>query len=60
MKENRWNTFSLSLAAKVPQPTIYRTLKGRTIPTIDTLQRICNVLGLRIDDVLIPDDKLAA
>jgi DNA-binding phage protein len=60
MQNRGLDSFRLSLAARVPQPTIYRTLKGRTIPQTPTLFRICQALGLRIEDVFISDEKLAA
>ena len=46
-------SFQLSLAARVPQPTIYRTLSGRSVPRPETLHRLCRTLGLRIEEVLL-------
>ena len=47
----------LSRRSGVPQATISRTLKGKTIPEVETLSRLITVLGP--DKVAIPDAVMA-
>lgn len=47
----------LSRKSGVPQPTISRTLSGKTVPEVDTLSRIISVLGK--ENVNIPDSLFA-
>lgn len=47
----------LSRRSGVPQATISRTLKGKTIPEVDTLSRLITVLGP--DRVAIPGGVMA-
>ena len=36
----------------VPERTVMRTFSGKNSPSIATLQPICNVLGVSLDDIL--------
>ena len=55
LKARQWTDFDLSLAARVPQATVYRMRKGRTVPRVDNLQRICKALDVEISQILLPD-----
>ena len=41
------------LGLSCPQP-IYRWLRGRTLPSIDNLYTLSRILGLTVDDLLVP------
>lgn len=60
MKAGRWNTFNLSVAAGIPQGTIWRTVKGRTMPNTGTIAKICQTLEITVDEILIADDTKRA
>jgi transcriptional regulator with XRE-family HTH domain len=53
MKADRWNSRSLALAAGLPQATVWRTVRGNTAPSLETLSKIARVLKVRIADLLI-------
>ena len=39
-----------------PQP-VYRWMKGQTMPTLDNLYTLSSILGVKIDDLLLPIHK---
>ncbi len=43
------------LGLSCPQP-IYRWIKGRTLPSIDNLYMLSRILGMPMDDLLVPGD----
>lgn len=50
MRERGENPHSLSLKSKVPQPTIFRILKGTSAePRRGNLEKIAKALGVKID-----------
>ena len=52
MESKGFNHSSLSRAAGLPRLTVWRTVKGITSPTLNTLSRICEVLNLKVGDLL--------
>ena len=60
MTEGRWTTFSLSAAANVPQPTVWKVVNGRQSPSVESFARLCKALGIQIDDVIIDDASRVA
>lgn len=43
------------LGLSCPQP-IYRWIRGRTLPSIDNLYMLSRILGMHMEDLLIPRD----
>ena len=43
------------LGLSCPQP-IYRWIKGRTLPSIDNLYMLSRILGVHMEDLLVPRD----
>ncbi len=43
------------LGLSCPQP-IYRWIKGRTLPSIDNLYMLSRILGMPMDELLVPGD----
>lgn len=43
------------LGLSCPQP-IYRWIKGLTLPSIDNLYMLSRILGMPMDDLLVPGD----
>ncbi len=43
------------LGLSCPQP-IYRWIRGRTLPSIDNLYMLSRILGVHMEDLLIPRD----
>ncbi|MEO7672981.1 MAG: helix-turn-helix transcriptional regulator [Pyrinomonadaceae bacterium] len=62
MVANRWNSSSLAVAAGLPQATVWRTSRGATTPSLETLAKICAVLKIRIADLIVEpfEEKEAA
>lgn len=43
------------LSLSCPQP-IYRWIKGRTLPSIDNLYMLSRILGVHMEELLVPRD----
>lgn len=43
------------LGLSCPQP-IYRWIRGRTLPSIDNLYMLSRILGVHMEDLLVPRD----
>lgn len=43
------------LGLSCPQP-IYRWIRGRTLPSIDNLYMLSRILGVHMEDLLVPMD----
>lgn len=43
------------LGLSCPQP-IYRWIKGRTLPSIDNLYMLSKILGVPMEDLLVPEN----
>ena len=43
------------LGLSCPQP-IYRWIKGRTLPSIDNLYMLSRILGVHMEELLVPRD----
>ena len=50
-KPKPWGQAELSRVSGVPQPTISRTLKGKSVPETETLSRLAKTLGIKFDHV---------
>jgi transcriptional regulator with XRE-family HTH domain len=53
MKAGRWSSRSLALAAGVAQASVWRTVRGQTSPSLDTLAKICSVLEVPVRDLIV-------
>ena len=47
--------YQLSKLAGISQATISHIERGMFIPTIDTAYRVAAVLGVRVDDIFVPE-----
>lgn len=45
-----WSVYRLSIEAGLPQSTITNMFSRETLPSIITLQSICNALGITLSD----------
>ena len=52
MEAEGFNHSSLSRAAGLPRLTVWKTMRGITSPTLQTLTRICEVLKLKVGDLM--------
>ena len=57
MKAAGFNARSLALAAGLPQATVWRTVRGDTSPSLETLKKICVPLRVRPSELLIETDS---
>jgi len=57
-KPKSWSQAELSRKSGVPQPTISRTLKGRSVPDTETLTRLAIALGINFSHVAIDSNQL--
>ncbi|MDE7184450.1 MAG: helix-turn-helix domain-containing protein [Lachnospiraceae bacterium] len=46
------------LGLSCPQP-IYRWIRGRTLPSVDNLYMLSRILGLTVDDLIVPRQSQA-
>ena len=51
-KKKDFSLYRLALELNVPQQTVYSWAKGRTQPSYYNLDRICDVLECKIEDLL--------
>ena len=52
MDDEGWNSRTLSAVSGVPPSTVWRTVRGKSTPTLETLAKICRALKIRVRDVL--------
>ena len=52
LADGRWNPRSLAQATGLSHASIWRTIRGQTSPNLETLAKMCAVLGVRVSDVL--------
>ena len=50
-----WSVQELAKHAKATVTTIYDLESGRRTARVSTLKKVCNTLGLKIEDVIIID-----
>ena len=63
IKSGRWTSRSLALAAGVGQASVWRTMQGKTSPSLETLAKICGVLKVPVSELIVeggPEIKRAA
>ena len=48
--DKNWSIYRLSVESGVPQSTITNMFNRETLPSIITLQSICNALGITLSD----------
>lgn len=49
-KERGWSYYRLAMQAKIPYSTLNNMLHRDNIPTIPTLQKICDGMGISLSD----------
>ena len=53
IKSGRWTSRSLALAAGIGQASVWRTMQGKTSPSLDTLSKICGVLEVPVSELIV-------
>ena len=53
IKSGRWTSRSLALAAGVGQASVWRTMQGKTSPSLETLAKICGVLKVPVSELIV-------
>ena len=54
-KEKGWTIYKLAEESGVPYSSVYNMFDRKTMPRIDTLEKICNGLQVPVTDVLVAD-----
>ena len=52
LKYKNISLYKLAKLLDVPEQTVYSWAKGRTQPSYNNLDRLCSVLGCKIEDLL--------
>lgn len=50
MGEKGWSVYELARRSDLPQSTLSNIFNRRNLPTISTLEQICNTLGITLAD----------
>ncbi len=56
-RERHWSYYRLAKASGIPYSTLSNMLHRQNIPTIPTLQKICDGLGISLPDFFSGDPK---
>jgi len=52
LNKKNYSLYKLAQELKLPQQTVYSWAKGRTQPSYYNLDRICDILECKIEDIL--------
>ena len=55
--EKGWSLYKLAEQSSLPQSILYTMMKRNTMPQLDTLDAICNGLGISLCDFFVPFSK---
>ena len=55
--EKGWSLYKLAEQSGLPQSSLYTMMKRNTMPQLDTLDAICNGLGISLCDFFVPFSK---
>ena len=58
LKERGWSVYRLAQEAGVPQSTLANLFLRNNMPTIPTLERICQALGITLGDFFAEEPTL--
>lgn len=58
LKKYGWTKYRLSKESKLPESTLSNIFHRGTIPTIATLQTICETMNITLSDFFSDDDKV--
>ena len=47
-----WSLYKLAQELNLPQQTVYSWASGRTEPSFENLDKLCNILNCKIEDIL--------
>ena len=53
LKEKGWSVYRLADECGIPRSSLYTMMKKRTMPKLDTLDIICDALGITLSDFFI-------
>lgn len=52
-----WSVYKLAVEADIPQSTIINMFNRETLPSIVTLEKICEAFGITMSEFFSPDNK---
>lgn len=55
LKKKEWSVYRLAKESGITESTLYSIFSGKALPTIDTLQIICDSLGLTLAELFAND-----
>jgi transcriptional regulator with XRE-family HTH domain len=54
-KKKQWSLYKLSQELGIPQQTVYSWANGRTQPSYQNMDRLCDALECSIDELYTPE-----
>ncbi|MBQ7960102.1 MAG: helix-turn-helix transcriptional regulator [Clostridia bacterium] len=58
LKKHGWTKYKLSKESKLPESTLSNIFHRGTVPTIATLQTICETMNITLSEFFSDDDKI--
>ena len=58
IEEKGWSLYKLAEKSGLPQSSLYTMMKRNTMPQLDTLEAICNGLGITLCDFFVSFSKV--
>ncbi len=56
-KERGWSHYTLAKESKMATSSVYNMFKRKTIPKIETLERVCAGFQITLGEFFLPEDK---
>ncbi len=60
LKERGWSVYKLAQTAEIPQSTLANLFMRNNVPTIPTLERICEALGITLAEFFSEDGTVSS
>ncbi|MDY6314929.1 MAG: helix-turn-helix transcriptional regulator [Clostridia bacterium] len=58
LKKYGWTRYRLSKESKIPETTLSNIFHRGTVPTITTLESICQTIGISLAEFFADDDRI--
>ncbi len=55
--QNGWSLYRLAKTLNLPQQTVYSWASGRTQPSYENMDRLCDALCCTMSDLFIPESR---
>ena len=55
-EKKNWSLYKLAQELELPQQTIYSWASGRTQPSYENMDKLCNTIGCQIGDLFEAED----